>query len=356
MYKVNKQLVESVKRIKRKHKELISSGMSAKVQRELEYAPILESLQSLQRGSAPADTASYNENMISPKDEDSPAASEEQQSVKNEMLVKKTEASADPYPLFSSSSKHTLEPQHRHRKMSSSSLPTGSTPEAGSRIRSSSVSSLSAISPKQFYTSPTSSPRFVKEMEKLGPVAIKYLNNYYLKPIIVDKTYGLRRKEEGFFLGNSKVVIVGNDLVIQGEKYTGTPGLWELLTLKTPSDYTDKDLAIYSTLVRITNAHKQNYESEGRPLSSIAIKYKQIIKQIVDEDKTGGGFTHGKTYPDDRKTFKRNREVDYIYWNDINELVERYIVLCLAENAGNNSVQNEKASIIAELKEEGVIS
>ena len=46
---------------------------------------------------------------------------------------------------------------------------------------------------------------------------------------------------------------------------------------------------------------------------------------------------------------------DYVYWNDVNELVDRLKLLVAEKSAGNNSHDNEIMSIIEELREERII-
>ena len=52
----------------------------------------------------------------------------------------------------------------------------------------------------------------------------------------------------------SKATIFNNNIEIEGEKFEGTPGLWELLTSKTLKDNTDDDYEDYQRLMLKTNA------------------------------------------------------------------------------------------------------
>ena len=74
-----------------------------------------------------------------------------------------------------------------------------------------------------------------EELTKVGPIAAKYLGKY-LSPNVVNKTFGLYEDEGTWKLGNKEVKFDGNELIIEGVKYPGTPGIWELLVLKEPSD------------------------------------------------------------------------------------------------------------------------
>ena len=69
-----------------------------------------------------------------------------------------------------------------------------------------------------------------EEDEKLvGKIAYEYLN----KPFR-DKTFGVRKKGGRHFIGDQHVIIEDNDIILtkNGERFMGTPGLWELITVK----------------------------------------------------------------------------------------------------------------------------
>jgi hypothetical protein len=53
------------------------------------------------------------------------------------------------------------------------------------------------------------------------------------------------------------------------------------------------------------------------------------------------------------KKFKSN--TDYVYWDDVNELVSRMRLLVASKNAGNTNHDGEIFSILSELKEHRVI-
>ena len=55
------------------------------------------------------------------------------------------------------------------------------------------------------------------------------------------------------------------------------------------------------------------------------------------------------------KITKRRTALDYVYWDDPNELVDRLQLLIAERSAGNPSHVNEIHSIIEELREAGYI-
>ena len=47
--------------------------------------------------------------------------------------------------------------------------------------------------------------------------------------------------------------------------------------------------------------------------------------------------------------------IDYLYWDDLNELVDRLRLLVAERSAGNNNHDNEILAIIEELREANII-
>jgi hypothetical protein len=47
-----------------------------------------------------------------------------------------------------------------------------------------------------------------------------------------DNKFGIWFEDENFYIGhkNNKILIDGNDLIVNGERYKGAHGLWRLLT------------------------------------------------------------------------------------------------------------------------------
>ena len=64
-------------------------------------------------------------------------------------------------------------------------------------------------------------------------------------------------------------------------------------------------------------------------------------------DKYGQGLTDYMTH--------NNKKIEYVYYNDPNEIVSRLKLLVASQAAGNTSHSNEIVLIIEELKEKGLI-
>jgi len=180
------------------------------------------------------------------------------------------------------------------------------------------------------------------EEQRHGRLASKYLTAYYANPDITDKRTGLQPTEEGVWRMGSKEVQIKNDQIkIDGTTYQGTPGLFELLTRKLPNQnkYNAGDLETFKTMLVQTNAHRKNHDPTGQIIGSKAVKYTDIIKPMFTSKKGKGVYK------------KLVENVDYLYYDDPNELVERLKLLSAAREAGNDGVDNEIIEIQNELRE-----
>ena len=67
----------------------------------------------------------------------------------------------------------------------------------------------------------------------IGDIADQYLR----KSAAVsgaDKTFGLRDKDDKFYIGNTEAKIKDNNIIVGDKTYTGIPGLRELIVARSP--------------------------------------------------------------------------------------------------------------------------
>jgi len=175
---------------------------------------------------------------------------------------------------------------------------------------------------------------------ELGPIATKYLMSAVGQ---IDKTFGLHDRNGEFEIGDTKVTLSGNDVIIGDTTYTGTPGLWELLTSKNPDSiiYTTDDLDNYTTILLSTNAIIN--PKTDRPKSSSSDKYRNIVKPIYDQylrkpkkTTTGKGIALMPSDPD--------------------ALIGMLAIRFASYKAGNSGVRNEIIDLADELLRQGVIN
>ena len=127
--------------------------------------------------------------------------------------------------------------------------------------------------------------------ELVGEIAYEFLNRPFS-----DTTFGIRKEKGHHYIGNKHVIIDNNDIIISGngERFEGTPGLWELIMSKIPKNFTDKDYDNYEDLMIMTNAlHRGNDEDNPHPKGSGSTKWRKLLSPIWYRKK-GGVYTFPK--------------------------------------------------------------
>jgi len=130
------------------------------------------------------------------------------------------------------------------------------------------------------------------ESDGYGPLAREFKIKILMRDPDVDTSFGLYFSEDGHTkMGNKLVKIVGDNLIVDNEFYTGTKGLWTLITGVTKNQvgdidgkYKDADLYQYIKLLRQTNALHQDFDPENpHPRSNRSWKWKNLLKNIWEE-------------------------------------------------------------------------
>ena len=182
--------------------------------------------------------------------------------------------------------------------------------------------------------------------ELVGEIAYEFLN----KPFS-DKTFGIRKEKGHHYIGNKHVIVDDNDIIISenGERFEGTPVLWELIMSKIPKNFTDKDYDNYEDLMILTNAlHRGNNEDNPHPKGSGSTKWRKLFSPIWHRKK-GGVYT----FPKKKEGYEGEGVV--VIPSDPNTLLERLDLLLASQEAGHTGVRNELVSICDELKRQGVL-
>lgn len=162
-----------------------------------------------------------------------------------------------------------------------------------------------------------------------------------------DTQYGVRKSDQSLKIGNYVVKFLPDKIVIRKQNFPITRGLLDLLFYKKPpKGYTKADLQHYKDIIILTNAHKKHF-GDQTPVrhSKKNYKYTQIIAPLL---KIGSGF-------ETDFMSVNNNLIDYSYWDDPNELVERLKLLVSSSSAGHTGHNNEIISIIEELREANII-
>ena len=147
------------------------------------------------------------------------------------------------------------------------------------------------------------------------------------------------KKKNRHYIGNKHVIIHRDNIIVDGEKFRGTPGLWELITAKNPKGSIEyDDMENYKMILLKTNVlHHNNDPSNPNPKGSRSDKWKKILRPIWYGSKKVEG------------------EGVVVIPSDPNALLDRLDRLLASQEAGHTNVGNELVSICDELKRQGVL-
>ena len=193
-----------------------------------------------------------------------------------------------------------------------------------------------------------------EEKTNLGPIASEFLS-YPFSSENIDVLFGLNNKnaEKRFKIGDKFVTFDGNDVIVEGDRYKGTPGFWSLIVCKNPDpdDYTVDDFEQYKRVLIKTNAiFLNNDPTQNRAKGNFQGNKWKIIKPIWEDIKPKPGGKGGKGGKGRRKrqedpTPSTSGTGLTILPNDPNALIERFDLLLASQNAGHTGVRNELVSI-----------
>ncbi|XP_071643638.1 uncharacterized protein [Temnothorax longispinosus] len=214
--------------------------------------------------------------------------------------------------------------------------------------------------------------------DQLGPLSQKYVGAVLSgdQESGMDIAYGVKFTNDGMMLGNKRFdVNYADKIIIDGIRYNGTRGLFELIFKKYPDHdiYTEDDMQTYKSILLMTSAHKRNYDAHAQIKGNGGYKYTHIIGPLISGKKAGKGIPRAMTGNkidhiiassiSGKKAEKgipramtlNDNKIDYVHWDDPNELVDRLRLLEASRLAGHTGHDNEIQSIIEELREAGLI-
>ena len=197
----------------------------------------------------------------------------------------------------------------------------------------------------------------------VGPLSREYLRLFFTDAKKrIDNVYGVYLDDdEQLIIGDSVLTIGENDdyVSVKGKRYAGTRGLYELLFMRLPNEqaYTNADLDAYRHILLATNAHRRGHSASKPTLGNKGHKYRKIVSVLLSSgDRNVGGIAReGSGLPIDDAMTVTDNAIDYVYWDDANELVDRLRLLLASRDAGHTGHDNEIASIVEELREAGLI-
>ena len=208
-----------------------------------------------------------------------------------------------------------------------------------------------------------------EELIKIGPIARKYIQSNLGR---TTTRAGIYSEDDNLKIGYRPVKIENDDIIINDERFRGTPGLWELITsndIPEKEKYKAEDLANYITIMNITKA---TYDKNNKRIGGNNKKMNNLIKPLVIALEEGGGDKLikeiNKHFGFEEKTDKQYEEYEEEYIlpstsgtglkilpSDPNALIDRFDLLFSSKKAGHTGVRNEIVSILDELKRQGVL-
>ena len=184
-----------------------------------------------------------------------------------------------------------------------------------------------------------------EEDESVGEIAMSYLKIPENKR---DTTFGIRKVNGNHYIGNEHVIIKDDDIILvkDGDRFTGTHGLWRLVTSKNPNlnkmEWDKLDEENYVRLIEKTYVlHHGNNPNSHYPKASKSDKWNNILTHIW----------HTREFPE--KGYEGKGVV--VIPSNPNALLERLDLLLASQKAGHTGVRNELVSICDELKRQGVL-
>lgn len=206
-------------------------------------------------------------------------------------------------------------------------------------------------------SSPTSFSQGVLEdyLEQYPVMSHPYITDFQKGSEKIDKIYGpiyddltskwrLGTKELDFNLKTAGIKM-------DGMEFKGTPGLYQLIFYNEPH-YNQEDIKQYKHLLEMSGVHRK---ANGALKFTGSMKYNKIIRPLFTGHQTPPS-SRSRTWQGTGLDLVYNRSpIEYVYFDNVNELVERLKLLVASQEAGNNSHQNEIVAIVNELKEANII-
>ncbi|KAI8124118.1 hypothetical protein CVS40_5182 [Lucilia cuprina] len=107
----------------------------------------------------------------------------------------------------------------------------------------------------------------------------------------LDEVYGPHKVDNGQWkFGKENLKVSAEKIIVGNQHWAYTPGLFELLFYKKPSNYDTSELEIYKKILLNTNAYRVNFNPNGKIKANKGTKYKEIIKKLIHSTHTGQGL------------------------------------------------------------------
>jgi len=113
-------------------------------------------------------------------------------------------------------------------------------------------------------------------------LAGEYLEKYSQRKGGADTTFGIKREKGKYFMGGKRVIIdKDSNSFVDGRRFKGTPGLWELIVMEKPrtSFYDGDDVKNYEEIIKRTDAMRHP-ENPQRLAANRGYKWETFIRKM----------------------------------------------------------------------------
>ena len=177
-----------------------------------------------------------------------------------------------------------------------------------------------------------------------------------------DRYYGIQKRGDRYVMGDAFVEISDNNIIVNGRQFKGTPGLWQLIMLNIPENYTKEDAIQYEDLVEATQVIFNPLTQKNTDKPESTKKYTQILKEMRKSYEEGEK-EEGEEEKEEEKEEKSEDEKEEIgegvryLPGDKEGLLQRLRLLFAEREAGNTvSTTEEIVGVLDALYRMGVIN
>ena len=176
----------------------------------------------------------------------------------------------------------------------------------------------------------------------------------------LDFWYGVRKINNKLMIGRFDIKFYNDSIKVKDKSYPKTEGLLELSFKKDPNiqHFTNSDLKAYKDILESTDGYRMSWKKENQMRTLKGnVNYENIIVPLfnVNTSRRKKPKINGAGIIPRYKVAKPNSTIDYVYWDEPNELVDRLRLILSEQAAGNFSHTYEFVTIIQELREGGYI-
>lgn len=155
-------------------------------------------------------------------------------------------------------------------------------------------------------------------------------------------------KNQPVFLQPGEYIIIENTAV-----FPATDNLYKLIFYNEPGkNFSNEELAYYKEMLELTNAHR-TFDNKLKSAPTVQ-KYRDIIRPMYVKSTSSRSPVRTRSQQSGGGIYN-NKPIEYVYWDNSNELCDRLRLLIASEEAGNHSHTNEIQAILNELKEAHII-